>query len=231
LAAAYAHELPRYGIKVGLTNYAACYATGLLLARRVNSKFGLPYDSDITTKVPEDQDRAPFKALLDVGLYRTTTGSRVFAALKGAVDGGLNIPHNTRRFPGTVKEGKELKANADVTRKYIFGGHVAGYMKSLKELDAEAFARQFARYIKLNITADKLEAIYKKAHTDIRADPNRKRSPLERGSFKTREKAKQEGFQYKKQKFQAQPVSRAQAKARIRSKLLAANIQELEDWF
>lgn len=36
VAAAYAHELPRYGIKVGLTNYASCYCTGLLLARRVS---------------------------------------------------------------------------------------------------------------------------------------------------------------------------------------------------
>ncbi|KAF2325560.1 hypothetical protein GH714_030366 [Hevea brasiliensis] len=34
LAAAYSHELPRYGLEVGLTNYAAAYCTGLLLARR-----------------------------------------------------------------------------------------------------------------------------------------------------------------------------------------------------
>ena len=32
---AYSHELPHYGVKVGLTNYAAAYCTGLLLARRV----------------------------------------------------------------------------------------------------------------------------------------------------------------------------------------------------
>ena len=31
--AAYAHELPKYGVKVGLTNYATAYCTGLLLAR------------------------------------------------------------------------------------------------------------------------------------------------------------------------------------------------------
>ena len=36
VAAAYAHELPHYGVKVGLTNYAAAYCTGLLLARRVS---------------------------------------------------------------------------------------------------------------------------------------------------------------------------------------------------
>ena len=37
MCAAYSHELPHYGVKVGLTNYAAAYCTGLLLARRVSS--------------------------------------------------------------------------------------------------------------------------------------------------------------------------------------------------
>lgn len=37
ICAAYSHELPRYGVKVGLTNYAAAYCTGLLLARRVST--------------------------------------------------------------------------------------------------------------------------------------------------------------------------------------------------
>ena len=41
LCAAYSHELPKYGIEVGLTNYAACYATGLLAARRLLQKLGL----------------------------------------------------------------------------------------------------------------------------------------------------------------------------------------------
>lgn len=34
-----------------------------------------------------------FKCYLDVGLSRTTTGAKLFAVMKGAVDGGLNIPH------------------------------------------------------------------------------------------------------------------------------------------
>merc|ERR1712158_77106 len=41
VAAAYSHELPRYGLSVGLKNYAAHYCTGLLLARRVLNKFKL----------------------------------------------------------------------------------------------------------------------------------------------------------------------------------------------
>ena len=36
---AYSHELPKYGVKVGLTNYSAAYCTGLLLARRVSTTF------------------------------------------------------------------------------------------------------------------------------------------------------------------------------------------------
>lgn len=36
VCASYSHELPKYGISVGLTNYAAAYCTGLLCARRVN---------------------------------------------------------------------------------------------------------------------------------------------------------------------------------------------------
>lgn len=41
IAAAYAHELPKYGLSVGLTNYAAAYCTGLLLARRLLTKYNL----------------------------------------------------------------------------------------------------------------------------------------------------------------------------------------------
>ena len=34
-------ELPQFGLKVGLTNYAAAYCTGLLAARRALNTFGL----------------------------------------------------------------------------------------------------------------------------------------------------------------------------------------------
>ena len=43
----------------------------------------------------EDVDGQPgaFRCYLDVGLIRTTTGARAFGAMKGAADGGLDIPH------------------------------------------------------------------------------------------------------------------------------------------
>jgi hypothetical protein len=94
------------------------------------------------------------RCYLDVGLQRTTTGARVFAAMKGAVDGGLNIPHSTKRFPGYDAESKSF--NADVHRAHIFGQHVADYMRSLEEEDPEAFKRQFSQYIKLGINADQV---------------------------------------------------------------------------
>lgn len=41
----------------------------------------------------QEEGAGPFRAFLDVGLVRTTTGARVFGAMKGAADGGIDIPH------------------------------------------------------------------------------------------------------------------------------------------
>jgi large subunit ribosomal protein L5e len=177
VCAAYAHELPRYGVKVGLTNYSAAYCTGLLLARRLLNKFGLDKiyqgaekvdGSDYNVEKIDDQ-HAPFRCYLDVGLSRTSTGARVFGCLKGALDGGLDIPHNTKRFPGYDKASKEY--SADAHRDRILGKHVADYMKSLAEEDSDAFKRQFSKFEKLGVTADGLEGMYKKAHAAIRQNP------------------------------------------------------------
>ncbi|KAL7286033.1 60S ribosomal protein L5-like [Trichogramma pretiosum] len=177
VCAAYSHELPKYGVKVGLTNYAAAYCTGLLLARRLLKKLGLdtlyPGTTDVTGDEynVEELDKGPgaFKCYLDTGLMRTSTGARVFGAMKGAVDGGLNIPHSLKRFPGYDNESKSL--NADVHRQHIFAQHVANYMRTLEEEDDDAFKRQFSQYIKNGITADSIETMYKKAHEAIRANP------------------------------------------------------------
>ncbi|CAN7999100.1 unnamed protein product [Ixodes hexagonus] len=180
VCAAYAHELPRYGVKLGLTNYAAAYCTGLLLARRMLQKFKLDEiykgqeEADGEDYCVESIDGQPgaFRCFLDVGLARTTTGARIFGALKGAVDGGMDIPHSNKRFPGYDNESKEF--NAEVHRKHIYGQHIAEYMKVLLDDDEEAYKRQFSRYNKLGITADEIEEIYKKAHAAIRKDPAHK---------------------------------------------------------
>ncbi|XP_020227796.1 60S ribosomal protein L5 isoform X2 [Cajanus cajan] len=181
LAAAYAHELPHYGLEVGLTNYAAAYCTGLLLARRVLKMLEMDeeYEGNVEAtgedfSVEPAETRRPFRALLDVGLIKTTTGNRVFGALKGALDGGLDIPHSDKRFAGFDKDKKEL--DPEVHRKYLFGGHVASYMKTLMEDEPEKYQSHFSEYIKRGLEADGLEALYKKVHAAIRADPTIKKS-------------------------------------------------------
>jgi len=208
ICAAYSHELPRYGVKVGLTNYAAAYCTGLLLARRILQKFNLDSVYEGNTNIDgdmycvEDNDDGPgaFRACLDVGLARTSTGAKVFAALKGAVDGGLDIPHSEKRFPGYDSEGKSL--NADVHRAHIFGQHVADYMRNLSEEDEEAYKKQFSRYIKLGVSPDSIEGMYTKAHAAIRADPSAK-AKVDKQVTKKRWTAAKIGLEARKAKVAA----------------------------
>jgi large subunit ribosomal protein L5e len=235
LASAYSHELKRYGITLGLTNWAAFYCVGLLLARRVNKTFNLDYEghAEITGEdyhvEPIMGNPAPFKALLDVGLVRTTTGARVFGALKGACDGGVDIPHNDRRFPGSKKEGDDFKGDPEVVKKYIYGGHVADYMRSLQENEEEAYNRQFKRYVDAGVGPDDLEGLYKKAHAAIRKDPLVKRSPVEKGSFvEPRAKGKNPDFEYPKKRFNPARTTIEQKKARIRQKLTAQGVVSLK---
>jgi large subunit ribosomal protein L5e len=89
-----------------LTNYAAAYATGLLLARRHLQKLKL----DATYKGKEQVDGQyfdveaegdnpnPFTCVLDIGLARTTTGAKIFAVMKGVADGGIHIPHRFLKY-------------------------------------------------------------------------------------------------------------------------------------
>lgn len=192
---AYAHELKNYGVHVGLTNYAAAYCTGLLLARRINKKFNLDYegqtqvDGAIYNNEEVQGDKAAFRAFLDVGLARTTTGARIFGALKGAVDGGLHVPHTDRRFPGSkTTEKNKYEANPEFHKGYIFGKHVSEYMTLLQEggedsdgkaveADEKAYATRFSQYIKHGISADGIEGLYQAAHAAIRANPDRKSKP------------------------------------------------------
>jgi len=182
LAAAYSHELTKYGIKAGLKNYAAAYATGLLIARRVLAKLGhdmaetyngqlKPDGKHFIVEEAEGAERRPFYVLLDVGLNRTTTGAKVFAAMKGAADGGLEIPHSKemKQFPGYNSQSH--KFDSRVLRKYIFGGHVAEYMKKLKEEDPDAYKKQFSEYVKAGLEPDKVEAMWIQAHAAIRKNP------------------------------------------------------------
>merc|ERR1711957_831681 len=162
-----------------------------------------------------DDEKRPFRALMDVGCKPTTTGARLFGALKGAADGGLDVPHSEKRFPGYDRDAKEY--DADMHRERIFGGHVGEYMEYLEEEDNTKYQQQFAAYLAEDIEADGLEELYEGVHEKIREDP----SPLEKKEYKI-----PDGFKRKAKKTQAQRKADVQAKKDAKKAELEAEEEE-----
>jgi large subunit ribosomal protein L18 len=73
-------ELVSYGYKGYLGNTPAAYLTGMLFAIRA-------------------QNAGYEDAIADIGLQVASTGSRVFAAVKGAVEAGFDVPVGEKIFP------------------------------------------------------------------------------------------------------------------------------------
>jgi large subunit ribosomal protein L5e len=241
---AYGHELRRYGLKFGFKSWPATYATGLLLARRINAYFKLPFqgkkdaageffnlgevdDFPVDDSGVEVSSRRPFKAILDVGLHRTTTGSRLFAAVKGACDGGINVPHSPTRFPGAPKSSEE-EINFEVVRDHIFGKHIGDYMTQLSEEDEEAYALQFAEAKKAGITGDKIEEMWTKIQESIRAESAQallkpKKDEKQLGYFGVRTAPKTDKKFFKNKKFsKEQRVARVATRLAVRDYRIAA---------
>merc|ERR1712196_118564 len=160
--AAYAHELPRYGLKVGLTNYSAAYCVGLLCARRLLKKLGLD-----ETFVGNEEVTAEFDE--DTTCFWHNEDEEGPSAFHCLLDGGLEIPHNEKKFYGYDADEKEY--SAEDNRERILGGHVSTYMESLKEEEPEEYAEKFKKYIAEGIDADGLEDMYLGVHKAIRANP------------------------------------------------------------
>ncbi len=99
IASAHSTDLPEYGWEAPTGNLPAAYLTGLLVGVRA---------------VNDGLDRA----VLDIGLHTATPGGKVFAVQEGAIDAGLEIPHND-----------DVLAPWERTR----GEHIAEYAASLEE--------------------------------------------------------------------------------------------------
>lgn len=96
LASASGADLRALGWKGSLGNLPAAYLVGLLAAKRSPAK----------------------EAILDLGMQRPAAGGRIFAALKGAIDGGLAIPCDESAFPDEAR---------------LSGAHIAGAPSSFSE--------------------------------------------------------------------------------------------------
>jgi large subunit ribosomal protein L5e len=174
ICCAYGRELSHHGLKAGYSNYSAAYCVGLLCAHRCKSKFAL---NNVYSRVESTSGKAPmgnthsdtgprhFSLILDTGLKKTSTGSKVFATLKGAVDGGIRIPHNEKRFIGFDPLTKETEAST--LKKYLSGSHIRDLMNDLKEEEPTKFRLQFASYISLQIKPEELSRLYEKVQESL----------------------------------------------------------------
>lgn len=249
MAAAESTELKRYGLKAGYKNYPAAYCTGLLVARRVLKKIGLhekytgtgddlPED-EVTGEIMTvefgkktfyvdelDEDRRPFRVNLDTGLKRTSLGSKVFGAMKGASDGGLDIPHNHKKLHGYDKD--EDTFDASVLRDQIFGEPLKEYMEYLQQEDEESgtksYEEKFATYVAAGVGPDDLEEMYLAVHKAIRENPD----PLHKESNKARKAKVTHNKEFKRPARKTLEAKKADIQAKL-EKIEAAEAESSDD--
>src|SRR3990170_3140777 len=121
LVAAHSSELTKnYGWKASTGNVPSAYLTGLLCGLKAK-KEGIP------------------KAVLDIGLTAPTKGSRLFAVLNGALDAGMEVPHDDSKL---VKERAK-------------GEHIAKYGKTLGA-GSEEYTAKFSKYLEQELSPEEV---------------------------------------------------------------------------
>jgi len=100
--------IEKFKWKYSTSTTPAAYLTGLLAGTRAKEK-GIS------------------ECVLDIGRYPASTGCKVFAALKGAVDSGLDCSYNEEKFPSEDRImgkhlGKEIASSVNEIKSKISGG-------------------------------------------------------------------------------------------------------------
>lgn len=119
LFSAHSREIVKKGWKASRGNMPAAYLVGLLLAKKAK---GIK------------------ECIVDLGLNVSKKNSRLYAVVKGAIDGGLKVICNEKVLPD---EGK------------ISGKHISDYAKGLKS-DKGKYERAFSNYIKNGLDPEKM---------------------------------------------------------------------------
>lgn len=133
LATADSKELKAFGWKFHCGNIPAAYLTGFLCAERAKKH-----------KIKE--------AILDVGLYLTSPGNTLFSALKGAVDGGLEVPHSEEALP---------------TSERVSGKHISDYAEKLRADDPAKYKKIFSAYLSNKADPKDMPAIFEETKKKI----------------------------------------------------------------
>lgn len=132
ILSAESRELQKHGWKYSGSNIPAAYLVGLMIGKKASDK-----------KIGE--------VVLDIGLKSVMKGSKLFAALKGAVDAGLNVPHSPEILPDDER---------------VSGKHIVEYAKTMKG-DKESLEKRFGKYIKNGVNPEDMEAQFNKVKETI----------------------------------------------------------------
>lgn len=122
LVTATSKDLQKFGWKAYPSNIPASYLIGFLCGARAK-KSGIK------------------ECVLDIGLHPSTSGSKLYAALKGALDAGLNIPCSSKVLPSEER---------------IQGIHIQKYAELLKKEKPEEYKKRFSEYLKNRILPEEL---------------------------------------------------------------------------
>lgn len=113
--------LSKLGWRGGNGNLPSAYLTGMLVGKKAVGK-GIN------------------EAVLDSGFGASAKGSRLYAALAGAIDAGLKIPFSPEALPA---------------KERLSGGHISKYAHLLKD-DKSRYERQFSDYTKRGLNPEDL---------------------------------------------------------------------------
>ncbi|HLC50982.1 MAG TPA: 50S ribosomal protein L18 [archaeon] len=104
-------DLKKLGWKAPIGNLPAAYLIGMIAGAKAK-KAGVS------------------SAIADMGLYRSTKGSRLYATLKGVIDAGVNVPHSKEIFPSDERiKGKHIADYASAADKAMFSKYSAAGVK------------------------------------------------------------------------------------------------------
>jgi len=95
-------QLKDFGYTFSKSNLPAAYLTGLLFGKKM-----------LALGISE--------GIADIGLHASTKGNRIYAAVKGVVDAGVDVPHSPEIFPTEERiSGKHIKeyTGADIVAQF-----------------------------------------------------------------------------------------------------------------
>jgi large subunit ribosomal protein L18 len=98
------------------------------------------------------------KAFLDIGLHIPSKGTRIFAALKGVLDAGVEVPHSEDILP-------------DESR--ISGKHIADYGSYLAS-DPEVYQQKFSKFLSRGLLPEELSEHFSAVKDKIKSSFEKK---------------------------------------------------------